>query len=230
MFTGRAGQRTAKLARELHAVPELARAHAELDGVDVHAEVAIDGRDRKRLERLCRYVARPPLALDRLEEHGDGRLRLRFKRAWKDGTHAVLFEALDLIARLAALVPPPRFPLLRYHGVLSGNATERAEVVPGRPPRKEEQLPLFREGEPRHLEPPPPPTRHPWAWLLKRVFAAEVSLCPRCPGKMRIVELATEPADAARVLADLGLAARAPPERCRAPPPRRGQLALSFTD
>lgn len=33
-------------------------------------------------------------------------MRVRFKRAWKDGTHAV---SLDFISRLCALIPPPRF-------------------------------------------------------------------------------------------------------------------------
>ncbi|NVB43699.1 transposase, partial [Pseudenhygromyxa sp. WMMC2535] len=40
---------------------------AEVGGVNVHAGPAIDGRDRRRLERLCRYVARPPVAQERLE-------------------------------------------------------------------------------------------------------------------------------------------------------------------
>jgi len=95
---------------------------AEVGGVNVHAKVVIDGRDRPRLERLCRYIARPPLAQDRLELHHDGRLRYTFKRAWKDGTHAVLLDPLDLIARLCTLVPPPRVHMLRYHGVLAANA------------------------------------------------------------------------------------------------------------
>ena len=40
----------------------------------------------------------------------------------KDGTHAVLLDPLDLIARLCTLVPPPRVHMLRYHGVLAANA------------------------------------------------------------------------------------------------------------
>ena len=34
------------------------------------------------------------------------------------------------------------------------------------------------------------PTRHPWAWLLKRVFAVEVLVCVHCAGKLRLVEIA----------------------------------------
>jgi hypothetical protein len=31
-------------------------------GFNVHAKVALDGRDRERVERLCRYLGRPPIA------------------------------------------------------------------------------------------------------------------------------------------------------------------------
>ena len=49
---------------------------AEHRGVNVHAEQWVDGRDRRQLERLCRYVTRPPVAQDRLERLSDGRLAL----------------------------------------------------------------------------------------------------------------------------------------------------------
>lgn len=38
----------------------------------------------------------------------------------------VIFELLDLIARLAALVPKPRVNLLRFHGVRAEQQTSRA--------------------------------------------------------------------------------------------------------
>jgi hypothetical protein len=50
------------------------------------------------------------------------------KKAWKDGTHALVLDPVSFIARLVALVSPPRFHLLRYHGVLSPAAADRAEV------------------------------------------------------------------------------------------------------
>ena len=34
------------------------------DGFSLHANVQIKGNDRKRLEKLCRYTARPPIALE----------------------------------------------------------------------------------------------------------------------------------------------------------------------
>jgi hypothetical protein len=91
----RPGQSTTKLVRALRAVPAPLTLRAEVGGVDVHAERAINGRDRAQIERLCRYLLRPPLALERLERHDGGRLRYLFERGWKDGTHAVVLEPLD---------------------------------------------------------------------------------------------------------------------------------------
>ncbi len=48
------------------------------------------------------------------------------------------------VAKVCALIPPPRFHMVRYHGVLSSHAKVRAEVVP----RVEDlpvQLPLFKQ-------------------------------------------------------------------------------------
>ncbi|MBW2543650.1 MAG: transposase [Deltaproteobacteria bacterium] len=49
--------------------------------MSLHAGVGVPARDRLRLERLIQYVARPPVAHDRLEQLLDGRLALRLKTA-----------------------------------------------------------------------------------------------------------------------------------------------------
>jgi hypothetical protein len=62
--------------------------------------------------------ARPAVASERLSCLDDGRLVYRLKRRWRDGTTAFVFEPEEFVARLAALVPPPRCHLVRYAGVL----------------------------------------------------------------------------------------------------------------
>ena len=101
-------------------------------GMSLHADVAVPGNDRRRLERLCRYVARPPLALDRLEAMADGRLAYRLKTRWRDGTTHVVMERHELLERLAPLIPPPRAHQVRYHGVLAPCASGRGRVVPSK--------------------------------------------------------------------------------------------------
>jgi hypothetical protein len=104
-------------------------------GFNLHASVAVAADDDFGRERLMRYGARPQLALDRLRRLPGGRIGYRIKKL-RDGREKVrVMTSLELLARLAAIVPPPRFPLLRYHGVLAPRSPWRRDVVP-RAPRK----------------------------------------------------------------------------------------------
>ena len=80
------------------------------------------------MERLCRYVARPPVSTSRLAAQPDGRLRYKLKRRWRDGTTHVVFEPGELLERLVALIPPPRAHQVRDHGVLAPAAVDRAAI------------------------------------------------------------------------------------------------------
>jgi len=103
---------------------------ATFNGFSVHANVSIPAQDRMRLERLCRYAARPAVATERLSDLPDGRLLYRLKRPWRNGTTAVVFEPQDLLAKLAALVPAPRVHLIRFHGILGPAAAWRPLIIP----------------------------------------------------------------------------------------------------
>jgi hypothetical protein len=103
---------------------------ASVGGVSVHANVAVPAHDRRRLERLCRYGARPAIATERLSRLEDDRLLYRLKHRWRDGTTHVVFTPQELVEKLAALIPPPRFHLVRYHGVLGPCASGRDRIVP----------------------------------------------------------------------------------------------------
>lgn len=221
LFGERAGEPTLRLVEPTSS--RAAEPVAVVSGFNVHAALALDGRDRARVERVCRYLGRPPIAQERLSELPGGRLRYEMKKVWRDGTHALVFEPLDLIARLCAMIPPPGFHMVRYHGVLSSHAKLRSEVVPeppaappAPPPR---QLLLYEDNDDIRL------VRKPWAWLLRHVFLEDVTVCPKCSGAMRWKEVATEPGDIAKLLARHDLAAP-PAPRPRAPPP--GQMLLPF--
>ena len=81
---------------------------AESSGFSLHAGIAAKASQRDKLEHLARYVARPPVATERLSLTENGLVRLALKTPYRDGTTHVIFEPEDFMARLAALVPKPR--------------------------------------------------------------------------------------------------------------------------
>lgn len=56
---------------------------------------------------------------------------LQLKTPYRDGTTHLVMSPLEFLQRLAALVPRPRLPLIRFHGVLAPNAALRPQIVPG---------------------------------------------------------------------------------------------------
>ncbi len=109
--------------------PPPGRRHARADGFDLHANVVSPAGDRERLERLCRYALRPPVAQERLSVTDEGEVLLLLRRPWTDGTTYLLFGPVEFLERLAALTPRPRVNLVLYYGVLGARADWRARIV-----------------------------------------------------------------------------------------------------
>ena len=107
----------------------------ECDGFNLHAGVRIEAGDDVGRERLCRYGARPPLSLERLRLLSGGRVAYRVKSVRRGRAKHRVMTSVELLARLAALLPPPRYPLTRYHGVLAPRSAWRREIVPRAPAR-----------------------------------------------------------------------------------------------
>jgi hypothetical protein len=178
-------------------------------GFSLDASVRIEGADRAGRERLLRYCARPPFALEHLHEHHVGHLVYRCPKPRPGGPSALVLTPLELIDKIAALVPPPRTHRHRYYGVLAPNAPLRAAVTALAP------APV----------PPPPPAdsagaqqasahraaaRYLWAMLLARIYAALPLTCPFCLAEMRIIAFITEPSAVRQILDHLGEATRPP--------------------
>ena len=120
-------RRVQRLGGKLYRLPPRC---ASSFGYTLHAGVAVGPRDRQGLERLARYLCRPPLAKARLSRGPEGEVVLGLKRAWSDGTTELRFTPLAFLERLVALVPPPRAHQTLYHGVLARRSAWRSRVVP----------------------------------------------------------------------------------------------------
>jgi hypothetical protein len=111
-----------------------------------------------RLEQLGRYLLRPPLAQDRVHLRADGRVLVTLKTLWRDGTSHLLFEPIEFLEKLAAIIPRPSVNLVVYHGVLAPHARWRSRVVSyGRP--APDAHAREREASPRAAGTPGP-----WTW------------------------------------------------------------------
>ena len=165
------------------------------DGFSLNAAVVCEPHQREKLARVCRYLLRPPIALERLRLDADGLVVYELKRAYADGTTHVLFEPLDFIARLAALVPRPRGHLIRFHGLFAPNARHRHRIVPTPvQPSVPDQT---------SSSPSPASTCLGWMQRLRRTFGIDLSRCPRCGGPLRVIGQVTEPKVIARILEHL---------------------------
>jgi len=91
----------------------------KVGGFSLHAGVAAEAHESQKLERLCSYIACPAINEKRLSLSPQGRVRYQLKTPWKNGTTHVAFEPVEFIAKLAALVPPSRAHLTRFHGVFT---------------------------------------------------------------------------------------------------------------
>ncbi|MBN2799447.1 MAG: transposase [Deltaproteobacteria bacterium] len=178
------------------------RRHAWAEYFDLHANVRSSAQDRPALERRCRYFARPPLSKRRLRELPEGRLSLALKRAWDDGTTAIVLTPLQLLERLAAIIPHPRHNLVVYHGVLAARHRWRSLVVPS---------PVTNGQWSKWI---------PWADLLKRSFGIDALLCPVCGGRRQLRALVRTHEVSARLLGVLGGPWR-PQQLTYRPAPRR---------
>jgi putative transposase len=111
----------------------------------LHAGIGTDGAEREKLEHLCRYVSGLAVATGRLAATAQGQVRYTLKTPYRDGTTHVVFEPLDFIARLAALVPPPQVHLTPYHGVFAPHSRRWSGCCS---PRSKNSHPPFRAARP----------------------------------------------------------------------------------
>jgi hypothetical protein len=112
----RAGARVIQIGHEPDApwVTSRSPRQAHLEGFDLHADITVAADDRTGLERLCRYVLRPPVAQDRLALAPEGQVLLTLKAEWADGTTHLLFAG-PCPARARSLLFTARSPCRGQH-------------------------------------------------------------------------------------------------------------------
>ncbi|MDF1757222.1 MAG: transposase, partial [Legionellaceae bacterium] len=155
------------------------KALAKENGFSLHAGVSAKSYQQEKIERLCRYITRPAVSLKRLRLSETGKVIYELKNPYKNGTTHVVFEPLDFIARLAALVPRPRMNLTRFHGVFAPNSKYRKAVTGYDKSSADESSAITTNPNHRYSMS--------WAIRLKRVFNIDIATCQHCQGNVRII-------------------------------------------
>jgi len=164
--------------------------------------------EREGLLRVARYSARAPVAESRLR-YDAARTAVERVSDRNQGRYAGVHRmtALEFLARWVDHVPERYQVRVRYAGAYAtrrrrGVVLARACGAPAARVEREQSWPALR------------PRRRRWAELLRAVFQAQVEVCPRCGGAMRILGFVTEPPVIRRILAHRerrGVDARAGP-------------------
>ena len=172
---------------------------ANMQGFSLHANTQVPAHRHDQVERLIRSTARGAVSLERLAQDANGALVSTFTHPWSDGTTGIRLSPLELLEKLAALVPLPRVHLVRYGGCLAPHSHLRSAIMPTTRQQGEEEtdtgLPCWS-----------------WARLLKCVFALDMARCPWCQqGTLRIIAAITHSEVIRKILQHLQLAADPPP-------------------
>jgi len=96
-------------------------------GFSLHAGVAARAHECDKVERLCRYVSRPPVAEPRLSLTSDGDIRYRLKTPYRDGTTHVIFQPARRRLRVMSVNTPQAPPSASFFGAVP--LDERRELA-----------------------------------------------------------------------------------------------------
>jgi hypothetical protein len=183
----------------------------KMSGFSLHAGVSAKASDRDKLERLCRYVARPPVSVHRLSLTAEGHIRYELKTPYRNGTTHMIFEPLDFISKLASLIPAPWVHLTRFHGVFAPNSRHRAGIINRKVDSKLGVTAIETVSE-KH-------GAMNWAKRLKRAFNIDMNICLACGGAAKVIACVDNPIAINKILTHLQIheshqtirSSRAPP-------------------
>ncbi len=189
-------------------------------GFSLHAGVATNKGEKEKLERICRYITRPPISENRLSVNTNGQVVYTLKTPYDNGTTQIIMEPLEFMEKLAALVPRPRVHLTRFHGCLAPNYKYRKVIVPV----KDSSVEALEQEDPNKKK------YTPWAKLLKRVFKLDMEICKNCGASLKIVSAITETKQIRKILDHLKLPSSSPTTYPSRGPPNEFNSYESFVD
>ena len=223
LFGKDAGKFVKKIGRGLGFEEELPLTTGEMlatqNGFNIHARTHVNALSRDRLYKLVEYISRPPISDKRLLVSDSGQIRVELKSPYKDGTTHLEMSPFDFLARLQAIIPPPRAHRIKYFGIFAPAHKWRSKIVPN-PKEKKGFAPRVLDDEDvdEKIKPKKLARDSRWAQLLKRTFKIDVSSCNKCGAELRIVAAIMKAEEIKRYLDHTDKWQKAPPEKSHGPP------------
>ena len=176
-------------------------------GFSVHNRVRVEPEDQPGVERLARYIMRPPISLERMRWDGIEEVCYR-RKGGHENTGLVereveAFGPAEFLARVIMHIPEPRRHLVRYYGWYSNVSRGKRRKAgsehespgnddagaPSRVDRDETR-------DARAL-------RRSWAQLIKRIYEIDPLVCPSCGSEMKVVAVIIDHAVVVKILRHL---------------------------
>jgi len=198
-------------------------------GFSVHNRVRVEPEDGEAVERLARYIMRPPISLERMRWDGVGEVRYRRKGGHGDTVlnrdPVETFDPVDFLARVIMHVPEPRRHLVRYYGWYSNVSRGKRKRL--RASRAGDSLDVASRPTPDEQDRSPDARalRRRWAEMIKRIYEVDPLVCPSCGSEMKVVAFIIDHAVVDKILRHLKR--RAEGQRERGPPERSELAAVS---
>ena len=146
----------------------------------------------------------------------DGNILYELKTSYDGATH-VLLSPLEFIEKLSSIIPPSYKHQVNYYGCLSSHSKLRAlvlgahgeelcedDVLPRQDVEGNIQAGLEQKKKSKYI---------PWAELLKRTFGIDLTVCPCCQGRLRIISVIIQQEAAQKILSLMGLHTWPPAKR-----------------
>jgi len=145
-------------------------------GFCVNGQVFLPTGDTERMQRLCRYIARPALSFERIQYHRNtGQVTIFKHKKDHQGKRQIACQihVMELLLRLRNQIPPKGTHAQRYYGYYSSKA---------RGQRKKKEIPIQIKDSPRKKV-----RNKAWAVMIEQVFEVDPLSCPNCGGKMKLI-------------------------------------------
>lgn len=199
----------------------------------MNADVGIDAEDRRGLERLLRYCARPAFADNQIKINNNGAITFTMAKASPKGETQLTLKPDEFLGKIAQLVPKPRKHRHRYHGALAANSPFRKHIIryadkplPATLGENSNKKMLKKKIKKRIAK-----VRFSWAQLITRLYELMPLICPHCESEMKIIAFIKDTNTIKKILDHIGKPTDAPQfERSRGPPEMYDGLTTESDD